>query len=183
MESTRRVFLFAAVPTVLLVFAGTAFAIEPSKDGWYHTGDAVRVKTMVFVKIRAYAISHYMRALPATKSKRAVIDIDTDKQLSFRMLRDVGADKIKNMFRDAFAENGYADAAAINSFIAVFSKDLKTGTKTTVAYDPIGKATTITTDGGGTATITGLAFMRATWSVWFGKNDQPSLGDGLISNI
>ena len=83
-------------PTVLLGFAGTAFAIEPSADGPYHAGDAVRVKTLVFVKIRAYAISHYMRALPATKSKRAVIEIDTDKRLTFRMLRDVGADKIKN---------------------------------------------------------------------------------------
>lgn len=183
MHPTRRVFSFAAVPAVLLLLAATAFALEPSKDGWYHTGDAVRVKTIVFVEIRAYAISHYMRALPATKSKRAVIDIDTDKQLAFRMLRDVGADKIKKMFRDAFAENGYADAAAIDSFVAVFSADLKTGTKTTIVYDSSKKATTITTEGGGVATIPGTAFMRAAWSVWFGKIDQPSLGDALISKI
>ena len=50
-------------------------------------------------------------------------------------------------------------------------------------YDSQKKAVTITTEAGGTATISGVAFMRATWSLWFGKIDQPSLGDELISKI
>jgi len=42
---------------------------------------------------------------------------------------------------------------------------------------------TVTVQGGGTATIPGVDFMKAVWSIWFGKIDQPALGDALIRNI
>lgn len=182
MQCARREFLFATVPAALLLVAASASALERSKDGWFHTGDGVRVKKVVFVTVRAYAISHYMRTLPATKSKQAVIDLDADKQLAYRMLRGIGADKMKKMLRDAFADNGYTDAAAIESFVGAFHADLKEGDNTNILYDSARKATTITT-ASGTATIAGIPFMRATWSLWFGKIDQPSLGDELISKI
>jgi len=172
-----------AIAAPVVVWTSAAHALEPTADGWYHTGDGVRVKTVVFVEIRAYVISHYMRTLPGTKSKQAVMEIDTEKRFAFRMLRDVGAGKIKNMFRDAYALNGYADAAAIGAFVGVFTADLKEKQTTTISYDAAAQATTVTTEGGGTATVRGLAFMRATWSLWFGKTDQPQLGDALISKI
>lgn len=64
------------------------------------------------------------------------------------MLRDVGADKIKKMFRDAYALNGYADAAAIGAFVAVFTADLKEKQVTTISYDSASQATTVATQGG-----------------------------------
>ena len=35
----------------------------------------------------------------------------------------------------------------------------------------------------GSAMVEGVDFMRATWSIWFGKIDQAKLGDQLISKI
>jgi hypothetical protein len=37
--------------------------------------------------------------------------------------------------------------------------------------------------GQGAASVDGVDFMKAVWSIWFGKIDQPSLGDQLISRI
>jgi hypothetical protein len=34
---------------------------------------------------------------------------------------------------------------------------------------------------GTSATVAGQDFMKAVWSIWFGKIDQPSMGDQLIS--
>lgn len=183
MHVSRRRSLIMAVAAPVALWTSAAHALEPAADGWYHTGDGTRVKTIVFVEIRAYVISHYMRTLPDTKSKQAVISINTDKRFAFRMLRDVGAGKIKNMFRDAYALNGYGDVAAISAFVGVFTTDLKEKQTTTISYDSVGQATTVTTQGGGTVTVRGLAFMRATWSLWLGTTDQPRLGDALISKI
>jgi hypothetical protein len=183
MKPARRTFLLVSALAALSLWGRPSAALEPSKDGWYHTGDAVRVKTVAFIEIKAYAVSHYMKVLPATKSKRAVIELDADKRVAFRMLRDVGADKIKKMFREAFAENGYTNTSSIETFLGAFKADLKEGTVTTVVYDSAKHSTTISMGGGGTATVAGIPFMRATWSVWFGKMDQPALGDALISKL
>lgn len=183
MTPTRRTFLLASSLAALLLWGAPSAALEPSKDGWYHTGDGVRVKSIAFITVKAYAVSHYVKVLPATKSKQAVISLEADKRVSYRMLRGIGADKMKKMFRDAFADNGYTDRAKIEAFVGVFTADLKEGTVTTVQYDAAKKATTIVTGGGGTSTIAGAPFMRATWGIWFGKMDQPELGDALISKL
>ncbi|MBK6463286.1 MAG: chalcone isomerase family protein [Myxococcales bacterium] len=183
MQFSRRKAVIVGASTLVGAWGAAAHALEPGGDGWFHTGSGVRVKTVVFVEIRAYTIHHFMKTLPSSRSKQAVIDLDTPKRLSFQMLRDVGADKIKKMFRDAYALNGYADAAAIGAFVAVFTADLKEKQVTTISYDSASQATTVATQGGGTATLRGLGFMRATWSLWFGKTDQPQLGDALISRI
>ena len=36
---------------------------------------------------------------------------------------------------------------------------------------------------GGTTTVAGIDFMKATWKVWLGNIDPPSLGDRLIANL
>jgi hypothetical protein len=54
---------------------GSASGLERGKDGYFHTGDGIRVKSLVLVKLKIYAIGHDMRELPATKSKQAVMDI------------------------------------------------------------------------------------------------------------
>jgi hypothetical protein len=32
-------------------------------------------------------------------------------------------------------------------------------------------------------TVDGVDFMKAVWSIWLGKIDQPKLGDQLISQL
>jgi hypothetical protein len=164
------------------MFALPASALERDRDGYYHTGDGVRVKKVAFIKVKVYAIDHYMKDLPQAKSKQAVIDADVDKRFTWKMLRSVDAEKIKNALREGYAKNGYSDGGKIDSFIASVAKELKEGDAVTISYDHAKKTTTITTPGG-SATVPGEAFMKATWSLWFGNIDQPQLSDSLLNKF
>lgn len=175
------------IRTILtLVLAGGALlSSQPAagQAGWVHTGEGVREKNLALVHIQAYAISHWVRARPTTVTRSAMIDLEADKQFTLRMLRDVGVGRMKGMFRDAFALNGYRDQARIEAFLAALTRDLAKGDQITVSYALLGQATTIALQGGGSATLKGADFMRATWSIWFGQSDQPALSEALISRL
>jgi hypothetical protein len=109
--------------------------------------------------------------------------MDTDKRFTWRMLRDVEHEKIQNALTEAFAMNGYSDQSKIGPFVAAFSGDLKKGQGVTILYSSGPKTVTVNVQGGGSATLSGLDAMKAVWSIWFGKIDQPGLGDALIKNI
>ena len=167
---------------LVLTVAGTASALQPNAEGWYHTGDAVRQKTVVFITVNVYSIGHDMKCLVA-KNKRAVIDATCDKRLTWTMMRDVGKDKIVDAMREAYQMNGYNDAGKINQALGAFNAELKDGAYVKISYDAGAKTTTFWEQGGGTATVAGVDFMKATWSIWFGKIDPPSIGDKLIANL
>jgi hypothetical protein len=168
--------------TTMLV-TSPLWALEPNKDGWYHTGDGVRVKQVAIITAKVYAIRHDMKCLPPTKSKQAVIDADCDKKFSWKMLRDVDAEKIQKALREAFQMNGYGDQGKIGQFVGAISKEMKEDTLVSIAYNSQSKSTTIWISNGGQATVPGVDFMKAVWSIWFGKIDQPSLGDALMSKL
>jgi len=172
--------LFALCAVVL--FALPAAALERDRDGYYHTGGGVRVKKVAFISVKVYAIDHYMKDLPPSKSKQAVIDAAVDKRFSWKMLRTVESEKITNALREAFTKNGYSDNAKIDSFVGSFGKELKEGDQVTINYAAAQEATTVTTPSG-SRTVEGEDFMKATWSIWFGKIDQPSLGDSLLDRL
>jgi hypothetical protein len=176
---TRLPVLLAAIAAlVLAVFtAPTATA-----DDWILTGSGIRVKRVAIVDVNVYAISHFMKQLPGSKSKQAVIDMETGKKFVWTMKRDVDQEKIQNALKDAFAMNGYADAGKIASFTGAFKADLKENGSVSIVYDADAKETKVST-GSGSATVGGADFMKAVWSIWFGKIDQPGLGDALISKI
>ncbi|HEX8951517.1 MAG TPA: chalcone isomerase family protein [Polyangia bacterium] len=164
------------------LFAVPASALERDRDGYFHTGEGVRYKKVAFINVKVYAIDHYMKDLPQQKSKQAVIDADVDKRFSWKMLRSVDAEKIKNALREAYAKNGYGDAAKINPFVDSIAKELKEGDSVTIKYDAAKKATTITSPAG-SATVQGEEFMKATWKIWFGNIDQKHLGDELLDRF
>src|SRR4051794_27065346 len=174
----RTLFALAAVALMAL----PASALERDRDGYFHTGDGIRYKKVAFIHVKVYAIDHYMKDLPAQKSKQAVIDADVDKRISWKMLRSVDAEKIKNALREAYAKNGYGDAGKIGSFVDALTKELREGDAVTIKYDALKKATTITSPAG-SATVPGEEFMKATWSIWFGKIDQKDLGDSLLNRF
>jgi hypothetical protein len=184
MHLTRKTLAFGLTLIVaLLAVLTSAWALDPGKDGFYYTGDGVRVKTVAFINVKVYSIAHAMKELPPTKSKQAVIDIDTDKRITWKMLRDVDAEKIQNAIREGFQMNGYSDAGKIASFVGAFKNDLKEGNYVYIKYDSASKTTSVNVQGGGSASINSVEFMKGVWSLWFGKIDQPSLGDQLISRI
>ena len=171
------------LPAFLAALLAALFAVTFAvADDWTLTGSGIRVKTIAFVDINVYAISHYMKQLPPSKSKQAVIDLDAGKKFVWTMKRDVDQDKIQSALKDAFSMNGYGDSGKIGQFIGAFSGDLKEKATVSIVYDADKKATTVTTPSG-SATVGGVEFMKAVWSIWFGKIDQPSLGDQLISKL
>jgi hypothetical protein len=176
--SRRKLAVFLAVLAAAVLSVTSLLA-----DDWKLTGSGTRVKTIAFIDIKVYDISHYMKELPATKSKQAVIDMDTGKKFVWTFKRDVPQEKVVNASKEAFAMNGYTDAAKIATYVSAFTGELKEGTHVTITYDPGPKNVTIKVENGGTQTIDGVDFMKAVWSVWFGKIDQPKLGDQLISKL
>jgi hypothetical protein len=171
------------VVLLLLTVVATAWGLDPDKNGWFNTGSGVRTKSVAFVTVKVYAIRHDMKQLPPEKSKRAVIDADVDKKITFKLLRDVDAEKIQNALREAYQMNGYGDQSKIGPFLGAMNKELKEGTYVTISYNAAAKTTSISVSNSGNASVAGADFMKATWSIWFGKIDQPSLGDAMISNM
>jgi hypothetical protein len=172
-----------ALGLLVVTLAANAFAATPDKDGWYHTGDAVRVKSIAFISVKVYGIGHDMKCVPASKSKQAVIEADCDKRFVWTMKRDVDRQKIIDALKEAYAMNGYTDGGKIGQAVGAFTAELKEGKRVTVSYDAAKKTTTFSEEGGGTASIVGADFMKGTWSIWLGKIDPPSLGDALIANL
>lgn len=176
MSRSKFISLFLALTTLLLSAASFG-------GDFTHTGSGIRVKTILIVDVNVYSISHFMQQLPSSKSKRAVIDMETNKKFECKMLRDLEGEKLKTALRDAYAMNGYSDQAKIGKILNAFKGDLKEGQRFSIKYDNDKKATTFVVDGQGSVTVEGVDFMKATWSIWFGKIDQPKLGDQLISKI
>jgi hypothetical protein len=173
-----------AAALCLLAATGSAHAIAPDKDGWYHTGSGIRTKSVAFIDVNVYEIHHYMKVLPAAKTKPAVIEADVDKKIAFKMMRDVDSEKIQDAFRDGFDKNGYKVAANVAKFVGAVSGDeLKKGAWVSIVYTSATKTTTINVGGGGSASVTGVDFMRAVWSIWLGKFDQPALGLAMIKDL
>ncbi len=184
LRMSRRTSLVAMLGVAAFLTVGSAFALDRQGDGYFHTGSGTRVKHITIIgDVKVYAIGHAMKDLPPQKSKQAVIDIDTSKFFAWTMLRDVDQEKIQNALREAYQLNGYGDTAKINQALGVFNKELTENTNVRISYDSAAKATTFSVVGGSSTTIPGIEFMKATWSIWFGKIDQPSLGDELISKI
>lgn len=181
----RRQTLIAMLGVTALATLGTnAFALDRGGDGYFHTGSGTRVKHIPIIgDVNVYDIGHAMKDLPPSKSKQAVIDMDTNKFFVWVMRRDVDQEKIVNALKEAYQMNGYGDGGKINQALGVFNKELTEKTQVKISYDSGAKTTTFSVVGGSSATIPSIEFMKATWSIWFGKIDQPSLGDQLISKI
>jgi chalcone isomerase-like protein len=172
--------LLALVAVIAL--GAPAVAAERDADGYFRTGDAIRVKKVAFIKIKVYAIEHAMKELPAQKSKQAIIDAKVDKRFTWKMLRNVDAEKMRHALREAYELNGYGDKTKIEAFVRALAADLKEGESEVIRYDATRDVTTMSGPGG-SASVSGSDFMRATWSVWLGKIDQPGLGDSLIARF
>ena len=171
--------VLGVIVSLVVTHASSAFA-----DPMIYTGDAVRTKSVGPFTAKVYSIRHDMKDKPATKSKQAVIDAETDKKFTWRMLRDVDSAKIKKALTEALQLNGFNDGGRTGQFVGAFNKEeVKENTAVVISYNAAAKNVSIWVQGGGSATIAGQDFMKAVWSIWLGKIDQPSMGDQLISKL
>jgi hypothetical protein len=159
-----------------------AFAQSKDQDGYIATGEGIRYKKVAFINVKVYDITSYVKETPSSKSKEGMISLDADKKLSWKMLRTVDADKIRNALREAYAKNGYADKGKIEQLLGPITGDLKDGQAVSIRYDAAKKVTTLSVDNR-TASVEGAEFMKATWSIWFGNIDQPALSEQLVSKL
>jgi hypothetical protein len=173
----RKLALFLATLAALVLSITAA-----SADDWKLTGSGVRVKTIAFVDINVYAISHYMKELPGEKSAKAIIDADVGKKFVWTLKRDLPQEKVQGAITDAFKMNGYSDQPKIDAYLAAFAGELKEGSNVTIEYDADAKKVKVTTSVG-KASVDGVDFMKGVWSIWFGKIDQPKLTAALMSKL
>lgn len=183
----KRSILSALVLGLFVSVAPGAFA----EGKWVTTGSSLRVKSIGPFTAKVYTITHMMKERPREGSRKGMIEAEVDKQFLLFFQRDVDADKIKNAFREGFKMNGYGDTAKIEQFVGAvgkgdvveYDKDKKGPPSISVVYNAKAQATTINVPGHGTATIGGVDFMKAAWSLWFGKIDQPAMGDHLMATL
>lgn len=172
-----------SIVVAAMTVAPFARALEPDQAGWYKTGQATYTKKVAFLTVDVYRIAHYTRALPSEPTRAATIALDADKRFYLYMLRDVDQGRISGEIRRAFTRNGYGDRAKIDRYVSAFSSDLEKGSWIRVSYDASTKTTTVQVDGGGTASVRGFDFMKATWSSWLGDVDPPQVAEQLVSNL
>jgi hypothetical protein len=174
---------FALIIPLLAAFVATVstWAVPAKADAYIYTGEGIRTKSIAFVKVKVYVAKHEMKQAPAQKSKRAVIDMDTDKRITLTMLRDVDAEKMRDVLKEAYQKNGFNDGR-VGTLLAAFAGEAKEKSQIVFSYDAASKTVTLQTNSG-RASATGVDFMKATWSIWFGNIDQPELGDQMISRL
>ncbi|EYF01107.1 chalcone isomerase family protein [Chondromyces apiculatus] len=183
MKTARsKIALLVPALMALMLAVTNLWALEPGPDGYYQTGEGIRVKTFAFIDVNVYRITHSIKQLPGTKSKQALIDADVDKKFVLTLMRDVDLEKMQNALKDSLALNGYKNKANVDKFLGAMTKELKENSRVTISYSAEKKATTIKLDGG-TATVEGVDFMKGVWSIWFGKIDQPKLTEQLMSKL
>lgn len=169
------------ISSIMVVLALFVFGMDvmAQAQNYTTTGFGIRVKKIAFVSVNVYQITHQMKDVPANRSASEMINADTDKRFYLKMKRDVDAAKIGAAFNDAYTLNGYSNKANQQTLFGVLKGDLKENETITISYN----ATTKTTScnyGGKTSTVAGVDFMKATWSIWFGKIDQPALTAALV---
>lgn len=176
--------LLSLAPAVasLLTMVAVAWSAPAPQGEWVFTGQGVRVKKIAFMGVKVYRASHEMKRRPSQKSKRAVIEAETDKRITLTMLRDVDRAKLQDAMREGLTANGATDWAKIEEFVGALAADAAEGSTITITYDSSAKATTIVTSSG-RATVAGSEFMTKVWSIWFGTIDQPGLGDEMIAKL
>lgn len=167
------------------VLAVALFAIPAlvfAQEAFTKTGEGVRVKNIAFINVNVYYIVHQMKGKLPGKNPQAIIDAEQEKTFWLSMMRDIDSQKIVGAIQEAYIKNGYNNPANGQQLFSVITGELKQGDNLTLYYNPASKTTTCTFKGR-SATVAGSDFMKATWSIWFGKIDQPGLTQALMANI
>jgi hypothetical protein len=156
---------------------GRRAAVPPSRspDGYYRTGEAEPHKGVL--------VEHDVKVLPADRSRSSLIELDVDKRLTIRALREINADEMREGLRDRYAKRGFVDDERVATFLAGLTGRIAPDQCVAISYDSGSKVTRLSVSGAAVSAAEGIDFMKATWSLWFGESVPSALGDSLMSNL
>ena len=150
------------------------------------TGVALREKT--FMKVDAYLIVGYVDASATLSDDKAeaFIELVAPKRIQMDLTRGFSADKLKNSFSESIEKN-FEDLSAFQAdmdlFLAYFTADAQEGDKLIFDFCPA-KGLSTELNGETLGTIENVEFMKALWSVWFGKEPvNKGMKEKLLANI
>jgi len=127
---------------------------------------------------KVYGMAHYMEAGAKFSNKRdaqtVALSDQYAKQFTLVFVRDVGADKIQDAFREGFKKNSSDSERSeittmIETFIGFFTRDIKNGERIVLRSHPGGKVTAII-HGEEQDPISSVTFSRVLWRIWLGKH-------------
>jgi hypothetical protein len=183
MSIDRRTLVVSLLALGVVAAAPQALAAPPGPDGFVRTGEGVQTASHWPFTVDVFVIAHEIKTVPDVKTRQAMIELDVDKRFSLRMLRDLDAAKLRSGLRDGYRRNGYSDGERMDRLFAGVPDGLPKGKRMSIGYDAAAKETRLVVDGAATATVDGVAFMKATWSIWFGKSKPATLGDELVKEL
>jgi len=147
------------------------------------TGVATRKKFMINV----YSIAHYLQknADKSDKNKFQIALSDSyAKQFTMKWVRDVGADKIEEGFRDSFHKVFPGDKyqqmkGEIDQFIGFLNNGAHKGDEFILRSTPGGHIEVLI-NGKTAGSLTNEGFASGLWSIWFGDDSIVNRND-LVS--
>lgn len=149
------------------------------------TGAGLRKKLW----FKAYAAVSYVDASAnlGDDPARSLIELDAARQLHLIPLRDFGADKVVDAFREGFENNDPELAAElaedVERWLGFFTRDPREGDDIRMQYVP-GVGTSASHNDEMLGTIENPRFAQLVWGIYFG--DKPVNGDlkhGMLSVV
>lgn len=123
---------------------------------------------------KKFVVSVYVGALylaTPTADAATAIAADEPKRIALHFLRDVGADKMEEAFREGFFNNSQEKldrlGPRLDAFVRLFAAGVKEGQAVALTYVP-GVGVSVAFDGADKGVIEGRDFMEALWAVWLG---------------
>ncbi len=169
--------LLAALLVLALLLAGGPAPAASLKG--VTAADSVQVEgqtlTLQGLGLRKkFVFSVYVGALylaTPTADAAAAIAADEPKRIVMHFLRDVGADKMEEAFREGFFNNSQEKldrlGPRLDAFVRLFAGGVKEGQAVALTYLP-GVGVSAAFDGAEKGVIEGVDFMEALWAVWLG---------------
>jgi ubiquinone/menaquinone biosynthesis C-methylase UbiE len=144
-------------------------------DGYWRTGEAEPHRG-------ALRLEHDVRALPATRARQAVVELDADKRMTLRLLAGGDGDQLRAGLSKRYAARGHRDAATVTAFLSPLRGPIARGESVVISYDAAAQTTRLALRAT-TSEVVGRAFMHATWRLWFDDAVPAGLADALIRDV
>ncbi|MBY0517053.1 MAG: chalcone isomerase family protein [Bacteriovoracaceae bacterium] len=148
------------------------------------TGEGIRQKKILFVKVDVYKIKSFIQTIPTEKTRKAIQEANVDKALELIFMRSVDAKKITTSLVEAYENCGFKNKEITDQMVKAFNGDFNKEDRISINYTAADQKITMVS-GNSKFEASGAEVMNATWCIWFGKGieEQPSLGDDLVKEL